>query len=88
LNNKCEGFGELYYASGEIYEGYYANNKREGHGILKYVNGKRYEGNFVKDKKEGDGVEYNKDGTIKRKGEWKEGKFVGTKLEESQMKLD
>ncbi len=79
MNDKKEGHGIYYYAHGDRYEGNSVNDKREGHGVFYQANGDRYEGNYVNGKREGHGVEYNKDGTIKLKGEWKEGKFVGSK---------
>ncbi len=52
------------------------NSKREGHGVYYHVSGSRFEGNWMNDKKEGHGVEYYEDGLVRRKGYWKEGKFV------------
>jgi hypothetical protein len=76
VNNKMEGYGVYYDANGSRYEGNYMNDKREGQGVYYSVNGDRYEGNWVNNKMDGHGVEYFKDGTVKRKGDWKKGKFV------------
>jgi hypothetical protein len=51
----------------------------EGHGVMYYNYGGRYEGYWVSNMREGHGVEYYEDGSVERKGIWKEDKFVESK---------
>lgn len=50
------GYGIMYYAGGDIYEGGWCNNKKDGKGIYKYSNGDVYEGEFRIGLKHGDGI--------------------------------
>jgi antitoxin component YwqK of YwqJK toxin-antitoxin module len=40
---------------------------------------KEYEGNWKDDQRHGFGIEFDDDGSILKKGEWKEGEFIGNK---------
>lgn len=49
------GWGRMYYANGDIYEGEWSNDKRHGNGMLRLANDNRYEGEWKNDMKNGHG---------------------------------
>jgi hypothetical protein len=64
------------------YTGEWVNDSEYGKGFLIYPSGKKYIGDFKNDEYDGYGILYNPDGSIKQKGFWKKGKFIGKKRKE------
>mmetsp|Transcript_41225 Transcript_41225/g.78753 ORF Transcript_41225/g.78753 Transcript_41225/m.78753 type:complete len:442 (+) Transcript_41225:140-1465(+) len=57
-----EGYGTLYYWTGETYHGEMVQNKRHGQGRMEYKCGDVYEGQFRKDRRHGMGSHYYANG--------------------------
>jgi len=62
--------------SGDRYEGDFINDRMTGKGIYTMSNGRRYEGDFVDGKGNGYVTEYAPDGSVVKKGQWKNGDFI------------
>jgi hypothetical protein len=70
--------GKGTYTSSEAkYIGEWKNDSRYGKGILIYKSGTKYVGDFKNDDYDGYGILYAPNGSIKQKGRWKKGKFLG-----------
>lgn len=67
------GEGKIIYSQGSSYQGNFFQDMYEGKGKLITENDTIYEGFFSKGKRNGHGIQYNKSGTYKYDGEWKEG---------------
>jgi hypothetical protein len=65
-----EGWGEMQYADGSIYQGEFHLEKRHGQGILLLPNGDRYEGVWFNDQKEGPGKFIYRQKRQIYEGEW------------------
>ena len=74
-NNMMHGQGKFKWQDGKTYEGEYYKNEKQGQGTLTLSNGKRYEGQWLKGKQHGQGTLLYK--SYEKRGEWKEGKYVG-----------
>ena len=74
-NGKRNGFGILFFTSGQNkgdkYEGEYKEGKKNGKGIYYWADGRRYEGEYNEGKKNGKGIYYWASGK-RYEGEWKE----------------
>lgn len=68
---------KIKFPSGLIYYGPVYNYRQHGYGYLYFADGERYEGEFCYGEFHGEGVYYDSAGAVKRKGEWKRGKFIG-----------
>lgn len=58
-----DGYGEMFYNSGDTYEGYWKDEKRNGEGTYYWSNGKFYKGNWLNDARSGEGIMYFTDGS-------------------------
>ncbi len=76
INGMKFGEGTYYYKNNERYEGTFVNNVREGDGIYYFSNGDRYIGEWKGDKRDGQGYILKKNGSITKKGIWKDDKPV------------
>jgi hypothetical protein len=71
-----EGLGEIFFDSGNIYNGEWKQNKIEGVGIFKVPLEGTYQGEYSNSLKNGDGTYTWKDGSIYR-GKWKDDEMCG-----------
>ena len=65
-----EGWGQMQYADGTIYEGEWHQENRHGQGILLMPNSDRYEGMWYNDLKEGPGKFVYRSKRQIYEGEW------------------
>lgn len=70
-NGKRHGEGQLYYNSGDRYEGEFMFGMKQGNGTYFYANGDRYKGHFLEDRMHGYGS------YLAASGECYEGMFQG-----------
>ena len=75
-NNKPQGYGKYYSATGVIREGFFINGQLNGKGKMNLNNGIYLEGNFINDKLNGEGKSININGEI-YEGEFLDGKRHG-----------
>ncbi len=75
-NGVLNGEGEIFWYSGDKYEGNIKNGLFEGFGELTWFSGEKYKGNWVNDMKHGHGEMTWSDGTSYI-GNWKEDKMHG-----------
>jgi hypothetical protein len=61
---------------GGRYEGDYVDGKKSGKGVYTWPNGHRYEGDWVNDKRNGKGTLFAQNGSVLKKGIWKNNIFV------------
>ena len=45
-DQKCNGYGRIYYPNGDIYYGNFKNDEKEGDGCYVYCNGDQYKGEY------------------------------------------
>jgi len=70
-NWQLHGKGVYTYATGNVYDGLFAEGKRKGNGTMKYADGSVYQGDWKGDLKEGYGLLRSADGDVFR-GIWKD----------------
>ena len=78
-NDKRNGYGNLTYSSGNVYKGNWKDGKRNGFGVESKPDGSRFEGEW-KDGYKLAGVEYDKEGSLVRQGNWSKLRLEGGKL--------
>lgn len=77
INDACETGVLILVKDGETYKGSFKNGKLSNQGELSFANGTKYIGQFDNEQlQHGPGVLYATNGTILRRGRWKNGKFV------------
>eukprot|EP00912_Choanoflagellata_sp_UC4_P000455 UC4_evm4s285 len=72
-----EGMGTLTFVDGGSYEGYWSGGKKHGKGKVIFPDGKKFVGEFKDDERDGYGTLYKADGSVKKEGIWRMGKFQG-----------
>jgi hypothetical protein len=65
------GYGEIVYKNGDVYEGDWKDDRKHGYGKMKYSNGNFYEGDWKNDRKHGFGMMNYSDGNT-YEGDWVE----------------
>lgn len=75
-NGGLEGNGSFVSKTGEKYEGEYRKGKRDGRGALTFTSGNKYVGEFNSGEPSGLGIEYDKSGSILKRGTWEKGQLV------------
>ncbi len=78
-NGTRTGKGNMSWSSGATYSGEWLDDYYHGQGIMHYDDGTWYEGGFAYGWYHGEGAIHEKDGSIKQKGKWNYGKFLGGK---------
>ncbi|XP_065594754.1 MORN repeat-containing protein 3 [Cyrtonyx montezumae] len=71
-----QGYGMMFYASGESYEGEWSSGLRSGWGRMYYRDGSIYEGQWAADRPDGQGMLYLPNNN-RYEGGWKDGKKHG-----------
>ncbi len=64
------GLGVMVYATGRVYEGFWAHDKRHGRGFEKFSNGDVSQGQYVKGRMHGKGKRVWKKTGEMYEGEW------------------
>jgi hypothetical protein len=86
-DDQKNGFANVKFSNGDIYDGDYKNNKRQGQGTYFFwVDGSKYIGAWENDMKNGQGILYDKNGKILKSGMWQNGK--NTEIEAANWKLN
>jgi len=80
LKNERTGNGTFSWTSGDSYEGDWLNGELTGNRKYMFSNGDLYEGDYLTDKKSAKHKIVLTDGRV-RKGLWRDGEFVETKLD-------
>lgn len=81
ISGNCnDGLGTYGYPDGSKYEGFFKNGQPHGDGVFSYLNGDIYKGSFLFGFPNGKG-EMSESGGKTYQGFWKEGEFIGNKIE-------
>ena len=76
-NNKWDGKGIYYYASGDVYNGENIDTKRMGFGKYIWKDGESYVGEWKNNLKHGKGIDYDKNGKIIYEGDYVNDQYEG-----------
>lgn len=74
-DGEMNGKGDFYWPDGSYYIGEYQNGRKHGVGEFKFPSGKIYKGQWADGKQNGKGKLTDKDWSILKDGEWKEGVY-------------
>lgn len=80
--SKMHGIGTFTWSDGKVYSGEYDMGIKQGYGVFTWPDGKKYEGNWLDGKQDGEGTLTNN--KKKKRGFWKEGKFIGKNQENQE----
>ncbi|MDR3239325.1 MAG: hypothetical protein LBT44_04505 [Clostridiales bacterium] len=77
-NDQFSGHGVLLEQhTGNVYDGERHNSLRHGHGRYYWRDGHMYDGQWANDHQHGEGTMYNADATVRQRGTWEKGNFIG-----------
>lgn len=63
----------------KLYDGHFIRGKKHGPGTMFFPTGQiKFEGGFENDRCHGAGKEYRVDGTVRRVGDWRQGRELST----------